>query len=208
MTSGAASIGLDTWVTPAPRRWFMRLGTPTAVNMRRVACRAIVGPPIPTPGLSLVRGYYLEDELYKASSHGHDELLLAYLISDYTFGALYDRIKAIKSQRSARSTDSNVRTARLSGAQWGDGSWRDDDCLGASGRGATDARVDGRFGRRGQQATGYFYPFSHIDGGIVLTEDPRLTWLVRDSLWATSTKPSGVLDSGVTLCLNRRMGQD
>jgi hypothetical protein len=122
-----------------------------------------------------VWGYdYINNELLKASSHVD---MMSYCspiwLSDYTYGALYDRIKAIKGQRSARSADGKRSYRSMVVEPNGDLVLGDMMTVLGEPKGAPQVVewIDGQ-GESVKQVDGYFYPFSHIEGGIILTEEP------------------------------------
>jgi hypothetical protein len=122
-----------------------------------------------------VWGYdIINNELIKASSH-YD--MMSYCspiwISDYSFGELYDRVKAIKSQRSVRAADAerSFRSIRVEP----NGETIIGDMLTVFGEPEGALRMVDWLDADGalvKQAQGYFYPYSHLDGGIVLVEEP------------------------------------
>lgn len=122
-----------------------------------------------------VWGYdIINDDLIKASTH-YDMMSYCSPIwtSDYTFGEMYDRIKAIKSQRSVRAADveRSFRSVRVEP----NGETSIGDLLTVFGEpGGSPQLVDwlDTDGAVVKQAQGYFYPYSHLDGGIVLLEEP------------------------------------
>jgi hypothetical protein len=122
-----------------------------------------------------VWGYdIINDELMKAASH-YD--MMSYCapiwVSDYTYGELYDRIKAIKSQRSVRAADveRSYRSIRVEP----DGETIIGELLTVFGEPEGEPQALDWLDAEGavvKQVQGYFYPFSHLDGGLVLVHEP------------------------------------
>jgi len=122
-----------------------------------------------------VWGYdIINDELLKAASH-YD--LMSYCspiwVSDYNYGALYDRVKAIKSQRSVRAAD--VERSYRSIQVEPDGEAIIGELLTVFGEAQGDPQPLEWLNADGtplKQVQGYYYPYSHLDGGIVLVDEP------------------------------------
>jgi hypothetical protein len=94
-------------------------------------------------------------------------------VSDYTYGELYDRIKAIKSQRSVRAADveRSYRSIRVEP----DGETIIGELLTVFGEPEGEPQALDWLDAEGavvKQVQGYFYPFSHLDGGLVLVHEP------------------------------------